>query len=461
MNRKKRAALLLIAVIFGPSLIVSAATAIEYGLIAALIAIAITVGAIALGSQLALDFSFLLSDMNDPGGVGYPFFTTHCPSDAIYPFPANSAFGNFSSAGSGQQIADNFILNPGLAPIKEVRWWGMEVDAGYTLCQRFPDEFEVTFYNDAAGQPGSVVQSNVVTPIVNLEAIPNGNGIVYEYVASLPSPVALESGWISIRGVTDETCLFLWLDRSNSPDGITMSSADGTVWQPYVSLGQGFCLGGPTSSKSLVPKSNTDGIADLAQAVWIEAIASGNTQLPQAQRDLVLGAVGAGGYLDNKAILTDAGFVQDIQDALELDGLGVAEAADGADAFTRLFAYLVSIDHVNWVGSTVGGPFEPLFDGIDAVNTLNSDAAQVIGATADPDGDGKTNLQEWQEAVATGAVDEQLALLFIEAAEDGLDSVPALSPWGAACLSLLAVSAMILYISRRNADTSRPASRKT
>jgi hypothetical protein len=91
-------------------------------------------------------------------------------------------------------------------------------------CEDSDPSFQISFHEDAGGVPGAEVCS------YTLVATRTPTGILYEgaelneYSVTLPQPCVLVNGWVSIVGLGDYGCWFLW-----------MSSGDGT--------GQSYCEG--------------------------------------------------------------------------------------------------------------------------------------------------------------------------------------------------------------------------
>jgi len=99
--------------------------------------------------------------------------------------------------------------------ITDLYWWGVEYN--YGLCTRTSNTYQITFYEDNAGQPGAMSTQSIVTP----KRTPTGRifsfGDSYpEYLfhARLSAPVNLPAGWVSILGIGDAACGFAWLTSS-------------------------------------------------------------------------------------------------------------------------------------------------------------------------------------------------------------------------------------------------------
>lgn len=218
--------------------------------------------------------------------------------------------------------------------------------------------------------------------------------------------------------------------------------------------GSGICIvprEAPAAARAGEPQlgpgleiGRSDGVADYAQAIWIAAIANGNTDLTPAQQATVLGdAVAGTGYLGNRAALTDPAVVSQVASVFETDG-GYAPAAAEylATQFLELMSYFFSIDHEDWLAEFEGTNLESIFDGL----TLNSDARAVIGGDANPDLDLLTNDQEFENVFLLEGPGQTGMLAFIAAAEDpgaGMDpfAVPMVDPlYFTAALGVVAIA---------------------
>lgn len=116
-------------------------------------------------------------------------------------------------------VYDDYFNAQGITALK---FFGIEAHnpgTGWQSCSESPLPFEIVFYTDDAGQPGSV------TATYNVSLAGIGTGVFYNSVFELmefetqlsPAPPAgTESGWLSIQASGDPDCWFLW---ANSPSG--------------------------------------------------------------------------------------------------------------------------------------------------------------------------------------------------------------------------------------------------
>ena len=99
--------------------------------------------------------------------------------------------------------------------IEAVHWWGLDLDNvggnNFVECVEIDPTFTINFHQDAGGRPGALVCSYKVV------ASRTPTGILYlgaelnEYSATLAVPCVLVDGWISIVGLGDAECWFLWM----------------------------------------------------------------------------------------------------------------------------------------------------------------------------------------------------------------------------------------------------------
>jgi hypothetical protein len=160
----------------------------------------------------------------DPAGDWHLTTSDTGPSDGPY-----VVYDNFTNAGT----------------VNEIEFWGVRAyfdGVSWSECIEDPMTFEIIFYDDNAGQPGTAV----ATYNVNLNATPTG--IVYSGVVELMEwhatlspapPVATGTYWVSIQGIVDPACWFLW---ASSQDG----DANSYQWQSTtlvpLDYDEAFCL---------------------------------------------------------------------------------------------------------------------------------------------------------------------------------------------------------------------------
>ncbi len=127
--------------------------------------------------------------------------------------------------------------------IEALAWWGLDLDSVapnvFVECTEPDPTFLISFHEDAGGVPGAVVCSYTLTAA----RIPLG--ILYlgtelnKYTVSLPEPCVLIEGWVSIVGLGDPECWFLWM----SAEGPGSSYCQGCA-SPQESFGLSLCIEG-------------------------------------------------------------------------------------------------------------------------------------------------------------------------------------------------------------------------
>jgi hypothetical protein len=150
-----------------------------------------------------------------------------CPTNTVFgqePYdPSNPVWSGWSSDTGPPDgpylVHDNFTNADGT---NRIRFWGLRAyndGSNWSTCTEDPMPFEITFYSDAAGQPGAVIAT------YNVSLSGTGTGIFFatsfelfewETALSPAPPVGVSPGWVSVQGSGDPNCWFLWM---SSPDG--------------------------------------------------------------------------------------------------------------------------------------------------------------------------------------------------------------------------------------------------
>jgi len=136
-------------------------------------------------------------------------------------------------------VYDNF--NSG-GLIGAIKFWGLDLryNNGWSDCFEDPMTFEVNFYEDISGQPGTMMESFVITCTPEPTNLAYAGYDLNEYSGILDPPFVMNSGWVSIQGISDpQDCWFLWMS-GNGYDG------HGYQWDGqnlnYREYDQGYCL---------------------------------------------------------------------------------------------------------------------------------------------------------------------------------------------------------------------------
>lgn len=140
-----------------------------------------------------------------------------CDADAL--FGQNRNDPDDFEAGTSEESADlrRFDDFSGVAgAIESVTWWGLDLEfigGDWLECTESDPTFTIAFHEDAGGFPGALVCQYELT------ATRTPTGLFYlgtelnEYTVDLPQPCVLVNGWISIVGLGDQNCWFLWMSH--------------------------------------------------------------------------------------------------------------------------------------------------------------------------------------------------------------------------------------------------------
>ena len=167
-----------------------------------------------------------------------------CALNSLYsqsPDSPNAFMGYTSELSAGFQRWDNFSGAAG--EIDSLKWWGFDLDlvaGNFTECVETNNSFQVSFHEDQAGLPGAVVCSYTL-PATTIPSVADYGGVfLNEYSVTLPTPCVLVDGWVSVMGLGDPECWFLWL---SSQDGDHISYCD-NCQVPIETDDLSFCVGG-------------------------------------------------------------------------------------------------------------------------------------------------------------------------------------------------------------------------
>lgn len=177
--------------------------------------------ALASGTSPNAAFTKPAGDESPPGGTRQT-----CPDGTLFGQTPTDPDGSWSfyTSDTGPTdgpylVYDNFTNADGVSAI---RWWGIQgvnPGTGFEPCTEDPVPFEIVFYTDAGGQPGTAVATYTASISGTATGIfYAGSYQLMEWETALtPSPpVGAGPGWVSIQASGDPNCWFLWC---NSPDG--------------------------------------------------------------------------------------------------------------------------------------------------------------------------------------------------------------------------------------------------
>lgn len=122
-------------------------------------------------------------------------------------------------------------------PIVGLWFWGFggsEVGGVWGPCDRGPNDFEVIFYADnGSGEPGQIVYQE---QFFGVQSVDTGQNFfsydIMEYSVTFTQPQTISSGWLSVRGITDESCWFLWSGSGDGDNSCLQYSPDELIYKP-------------------------------------------------------------------------------------------------------------------------------------------------------------------------------------------------------------------------------------
>ena len=176
-----------------------------------------------------------------------------CPPGSILSAPStnfSNAYTSSADPAAGYIAATPYNVNQPIGGL--LRFWGLRMyfNGGWAECFEDPLEFEITFWDDNAGEPGNIQQSFIasVSPTdigENFAGYP-----LWQWDVIIPFAVNLQNGWMSIQSTANNSnCWFLWVD---APDyagtfgaGLQWNSG---IWGPLTEpfpLGHCFSQSGP------------------------------------------------------------------------------------------------------------------------------------------------------------------------------------------------------------------------
>jgi len=148
-----------------------------------------------------------------------------------------SAGTSEADLGDGSSYVRYESYSEALGNICDIHWWGITGfydGAAWNACTDSVPQFEIKFYPDAAGLPGAAVATYVVTPTISPTAeLLNGLFPLYYFsVPSLSPCTFLEDGWVSIQGLGDTDCWFLWMSATSGDSSNCIDDGTGIVCGP-------------------------------------------------------------------------------------------------------------------------------------------------------------------------------------------------------------------------------------
>jgi len=172
-----------------------------------------------------------------------------CPDNALQsqsPDTISELFEvRLSDANKNRIVYENF--SDLAEPVSGLVWWGFGVDTNNSeaVCVRDPDAFRVTFYTDGGGAPLTMQDTRDVLPVVETAFAFLGGPTVLRYEVSFDTPIPLTTGWVSIQGIDNPPCDWVWYP-SLEGDGLAVQEIVGTS-QTIIEFNPAICFIGDTA----------------------------------------------------------------------------------------------------------------------------------------------------------------------------------------------------------------------
>jgi len=169
-----------------------------------------------------------------------------CPDNSLQSQPPDrvSEFIEvlLSDANKDRIIYENFTDLTG--PVSGMVWWGLGLDTNNSEseCVRDPNTFRLSFYTDGGGAPLNLVDSIDVTPLGEPAFTIDGGPAVLRYEVSFDTPIPLTTGWVSIQGIDNPPCDWVWYP-SLEGDGLAVQEIVGTS-QTIIEFNPAICFTG-------------------------------------------------------------------------------------------------------------------------------------------------------------------------------------------------------------------------
>ena len=216
----------------------------------------------------------------EPGGYTDDLL---CPAGSVWGVPTTgyTNAGN-SDADGGYRIFQQ-ITGSGTYDVTEVHFWGIHAffnGSAWVACTEEPLDFEIAFWNNAGGLPGTLINSYAVNLAgVGTGTIFGGLSEIMEYNFVIPATQSLQNAWVSVQANPggDPNCWYLWVNG----DGTTPVTVAAHAQQQVVSTGaftellypMSLCaMGTYTPPSCLEPTGLTTSLITVnsARANWVK-----------------------------------------------------------------------------------------------------------------------------------------------------------------------------------------------
>lgn len=151
-----------------------------------------------------------------------------CPGNSLLaqnPDPPNAFTAYTSEQSTNLRRYEKFSAVAGA--ITGVRWFGLDMvlsGGQWVDCTETDPTFLISFHESSAGIPGPAVCTYTLLAQRMPTGVSYGGFEMNEYRLTLPASCVITNGWLSIQGLGDPNCWFLWM---SSPDGDQQSYCQG------------------------------------------------------------------------------------------------------------------------------------------------------------------------------------------------------------------------------------------
>lgn len=240
-----------------------------------------------------------------------------------------------------------------------LHWWGTCEDGHGGQCYPIDMSFEIIFYDDNAGQPGSPVCVYQFTPMVYEIGKFYDDITIYYWEVDLNPCCPLTNGWISIQSISSNgNCYFYW---AGSPDGNWNAMQNQNAINDNLAFQ--ITKEGQCNPSIDVEKYVWDGV----NAKWVDADTESTAhRMP----------IGGGAFFN--VVITNNGNV-DLYNIVIIDDMLDNIAFISSSPEPGIYEYSYPFYYMQWYypgpltpGSSIEIHIEASIEGPDGVNTFNS-----------------------------------------------------------------------------------------
>jgi hypothetical protein len=173
-----------------------------------------------------------------------------CPTAALlYGQPAHNTTDVWSAFTSAQTTTFTYLAAEDFAgaglSTSDFHWWGLSLlyNAGWSNCDPTGMTFDVRFYDDNAGVPGTEIcaYAGVLPEMTSTGLLYSGfSGYYWQLPALTPACAPTGAAWVSVQSLNNTNdCAFLWM--SGTGGNTSCQQFDGTAWTAQA-YDLGMCL---------------------------------------------------------------------------------------------------------------------------------------------------------------------------------------------------------------------------